>query len=55
MAGLLSVLDRFKVIKGPMKEAVIAELVQHAADEMRHSDMLTTRIIQLVGIPVIKP
>jgi bacterioferritin len=44
-----------KVIKGPMKEAVIAELVQHAADELRHSEMLTTRIIQLGGAPVIKP
>jgi bacterioferritin len=44
-----------KVIKGPMKEAVIAELVQHAADELRHSEMLTTRIIQLGGSPVIKP
>jgi bacterioferritin len=44
-----------KVIKGPMKEAVIAELVQHAADELRHSEMLTTRIIQLGGTPVIKP
>jgi bacterioferritin len=38
-----------------MKEAVIAELVQHAADELRHSEMLTTRIIQLGGTPVIKP
>jgi bacterioferritin len=44
-----------KVIKGPMKEAVITELVQHAADELRHSEMLTTRIIQLGGTPVIKP
>jgi bacterioferritin len=44
-----------KVIKGPMKEAVIAELIQHAADELRHSEMLTTRIIQLGGTPVIKP
>ena len=44
-----------KVIKGPMKEAVIAELVQHAADELRHSEMLTTRIIQLGGTPVIRP
>jgi bacterioferritin len=44
-----------KVVKGPMKEAVIAELIQHAADELRHSEMLTTRIIQLGGTPVIKP
>ena len=44
-----------KVIKGPMKEAVIAELIQHAADELRHAEMLTTRIIQLGGTPVTEP
>ena len=44
-----------KVVKGPMKDAVIAELTQHAADELRHADMLATRIIQLGGIPVSKP
>ena len=44
-----------KVVKGPMKEAVIAELTQHAADERRHADMLATRIIQLGGAPVAAP
>jgi bacterioferritin len=44
-----------KVVKGPMKEAVIAELIQHAADELRHADMLAQRIIQLGGTPVTKP
>jgi len=44
-----------KIVKGPTKEAVIAELVQHAADELRHSEMLVTRIIQLGGTPVIEP
>ena len=44
-----------KVVKGPMKEAVIAELTQHAADELRHADMLSTRIIQLGGTPVAEP
>lgn len=44
-----------KVVKGPMKEAVIAELTQHAADELRHADMLALRIIQLGGVPVTKP
>jgi bacterioferritin len=44
-----------KVAKGPMKEAVIVELIQHAADELRHADMVTTRIIQLGGTPVTKP
>ena len=44
-----------KVVKGPMKEAVIAELTQHAADELRHADMVAMRIIQLGGTPVTKP
>ncbi|MBN1620385.1 ferritin [candidate division WOR-3 bacterium] len=44
-----------KVVKGPMKEAVIAELVQHAADELRHADMLSLRIVQLGGTPILRP
>ena len=44
-----------KVAKGPMKEAVIAELLQHAADEMRHADMVAMRIIQLGGTPLTEP
>ncbi len=44
-----------KVAKGPMKEAVIAELTQHAADEARHADMIALRIIQLGGTPLTTP
>jgi len=44
-----------KVIEGPMKENVIAELMQHAADELRHADMVSNRIIQLGGKPVAEP
>lgn len=44
-----------KVAKGPMKEAVIAELLQHSADELRHAEMLTMRIIQLGGTPLNNP
>ncbi len=44
-----------KVVAGPMKDAVIAELVQHAAEEMAHAEMLTTRIIQLGGAPLLSP
>jgi bacterioferritin len=44
-----------KVVKGPMKEAVIAELLQHAADELRHAEMVAGRIIQLGGTPVTEP
>lgn len=44
-----------KVVAGPMKNAVTAELLQHAADELRHAEMLTTRIIQLGGTPILSP
>ncbi len=44
-----------KVVKGPMKDAVIAELVQHATDELRHADMLVARILELGGTPVLSP
>lgn len=44
-----------KVARGPMKEAVIAELLQHAADELRHADLLANRIVQLGGTPVDSP
>ena len=44
-----------KVISGPMKDAVTAELIQHAADELRHADMVTARILQLGGTPLISP
>lgn len=44
-----------KVVAGPMKDAVIAELLQHAADELRHADMVATRIIQLGGAPLSGP
>ncbi len=44
-----------KIITGPMKDAVIAELNQHAADELRHATMLSMRIIQLGGTPVPDP
>ncbi|NTV60563.1 MAG: ferritin [Chlorobiaceae bacterium] len=44
-----------KVVQGPMKDAVMAELMQHAADELRHADMVSNRIIQLGGIPLTTP
>ncbi|NIO00730.1 MAG: ferritin [Candidatus Latescibacteria bacterium] len=44
-----------KVVSGPMKDAVIAELMQHAADELRHADMVSNRIIQLGGAPLTTP
>jgi len=44
-----------KVVKGPMKDAVIAELDLHAIEELAHAVLLTTRIIQLGGTPVLSP
>lgn len=44
-----------KIIKGPMKDAVAAELTLHATEELNHATLLTTRIIQLGGTPVVDP
>ena len=44
-----------KVVKGPMKDAVIAELTLHATEELSHAELLATRIIQLGGTPVLTP
>jgi bacterioferritin len=44
-----------QVAKGPMRGAVVAELSEHAADELTHAGMLADRIIQLGGVPVLDP
>ena len=44
-----------KVIKGPMKDAVAAELTLHATEELNHAALLAGRIIQLRGTPVTSP
>lgn len=44
-----------KVVKGPMKDAVISELNIHATEELAHANLLATRIIQLGGTPVLSP
>ncbi len=44
-----------KLIKGPMKDAVAAELTLHATEELSHATLLTSRIIQLGGTPVTDP
>lgn len=44
-----------KVAKGPMKDAVIAELELHATEELNHALLVTERIIQLGGEPVADP
>jgi bacterioferritin len=44
-----------KLIKGPMKDAIAAELTLHATEELGHATLLSGRIIQLGGTPVIDP
>jgi bacterioferritin len=44
-----------KVVKGPMKDAVIGELELHATEELAHANLLVTRIVQLGGTPVLSP
>lgn len=44
-----------KVVKGPMKDAVMAELTVHATEELSHAELISARIIQLGGTPVLSP
>ncbi len=44
-----------KVTRGPTRGAVAAELEEHAKDELKHAGMLTERIVQLGGTPILKP
>ena len=44
-----------KLVKGPMKDAVGAELLIHSTEELLHADMIAMRIIQLGATPVTKP
>jgi len=44
-----------KVAKGVPREAVVAELLQHAGDELRHAGLVADRIIQLGGTPLLEP
>jgi len=44
-----------KVVKGPMKDAVISELELHATEELSHAELLAERIVQLGGTPVLSP
>jgi len=44
-----------KLIKGPMKDAVAAELNLHATEELGHAVLVANRIIQLGGTPTLSP
>jgi len=44
-----------KVVAGPMSDAAATELLEHAAEEMTHAELLATRIDQLGGTPILTP
>jgi bacterioferritin len=44
-----------KVAAGPMRGAVAAELEEHATEELEHAMLLTERILQLGGTPLLSP
>ncbi|NDD54849.1 ferritin [bacterium] len=44
-----------KLVEGPMRVEVAAELEEHAREEHKHATLLADRIIQLGGTPLLKP
>ncbi|MDD4981572.1 MAG: ferritin-like domain-containing protein [Candidatus Omnitrophota bacterium] len=44
-----------KVACGRMRGIIAGELAEHAAEELKHAEMLTQRIITLGGIPLLTP
>ena len=44
-----------KVVKGMLRTETIAEMIEHADDELRHANLIADRIIQLGGTPVLEP
>jgi bacterioferritin len=44
-----------RVVKGPMRPNVEAELKEHANEELEHAGMLADRIVTLGGTPILSP
>jgi len=44
-----------KVMEGPMRSEIEPELVLHAQQELSHAELVSNRIIQLGGTPVLSP
>ena len=44
-----------RIMEGPMRIPIEAELLEHANEELKHAEMLIERIIQLGGTPVLNP
>lgn len=44
-----------QVAEGPLRPSVVAELSEHASQELDHAKKLSSRIIQLGGTPLLHP
>lgn len=44
-----------RVVKGPMRKSIEAELKEHAKEEYSHAEKIAERIVQLGGTPVLDP
>lgn len=44
-----------RLMEGPMRTAIEAELLKHADEELGHAVLVVDRIIQLQGTPVLSP
>lgn len=44
-----------QVAKGPMRKTIADEFMEHAKEELSHAKLLSDRIIQLGGTPVLDP
>lgn len=44
-----------KVMEGPMRSEIEPELVLHAQQELNHAELISNRIIQLGGTPILSP
>lgn len=44
-----------KIVRGPLRPQVEAELKQHAGEELAHAEMLAARVVQLGGTPLLSP
>ena len=44
-----------QIVEGPMRADAVSEFQGHAADELKHATMISNRIIQLGGKPLLSP
>lgn len=44
-----------KIIKGKNSEIIKKELEEHAEEELKHANMITDRILEIGGVPILNP